>query len=175
MYVWPLISRGARLWLAALLSAGLLAALLVSVRGPVQAAPQAPTWTLQKPMGWITQVPFSVSVVVTVPTPILPDSVAYQTSTDGGNQWSSWRVDGLQVNLPVSTVAYITVTQLTFPDAVDTNVIRWRIATEDAVVHESPPFILPVDTSPPTITVTEPAAGSVITDIRPSGEARDAK
>ena len=162
-----------RLFLALGLTTVMLAGLLSGVRLPLQAAGQPPSWTLVTPTGWITQLPVTVSVRVTATEALAPQDVAYQLSTDGGTQWTSWRTEGVEVHLPLSTVAHLTVTQLTLPDSLNRNLIRWRVATQSGTLFESPAFTLPVDTTPPYITITQPTAGAVVTAFVPAGRAQD--
>jgi len=88
---------------------------------PVAAPAFAPlsgsaTWTDFQPQGWITSVPFTASVTVNDPAGLDPATAQYQTSTDGGANWSGWGTAGLSVGGTVSTTQTITVTELTLPD-----------------------------------------------------------
>ncbi len=133
-----------------------------------------PTWRLLHPQGWITATPASATAVVTAPHPLDAASAAYQTSQDGGLSWSAWTTAHLTVTPAVSTTLWLTVTHLTLPDSAQDNRLRFRVATTDGLLYESPPFTLPVDTFPPAVRITAPAAGSVVTRILPAGTAHDA-
>ena len=93
---------------------------------PVAAPAPAPlsgpaTWTDFQPQGWITTIPFTTSVTVSDPAGLEPDTAQYQTSADGGTNWSGWITTGLSVGGTVSTTQTITVTDLTLPDGAETS------------------------------------------------------
>ena len=138
------------------------------------AAPASATWSSLQPTGWVTHLPMTASLTVTDPSGLLSGTVAYQTTTDGGQTWTDWKTDFISVAQPVTTQLAITVTQLTWPDSLADNAIRFRVQNMAGITATSPAYTVPVDTQPPHVEVTRPAAGSVVESFQVAGTSDDA-
>ena len=157
-----------------LLIALMLGAFTLLIFSGTQAHTSDTRWTDFSPNIWITHVPFTVQVRAEDPQGFLPGHIAYQTSTDGGQTWSSWQTDHITYTTPLTTSLIITVTQLQLPDGAQTNLIHFRVAHTISESVQSPDFPLKVDTTPPTIRVTAPLSQSVTDTVHIRGQSADA-
>ncbi len=167
-------AHGRHIGLALLLAGALFFLLAGLIVTPGQAASTTTTWRDVTPTGWIITLPVTVQVTVEDPTGLTPSTARYQTTQDGGLTWSDWLTRNITTSQPLTTTVIITVSNLSFPDAVDANRIRFRIETAAGTPVQSPEFTLPVDTAAPHVTITTPADNAVVEEIAIAGQASDA-
>ncbi len=125
-------------------------------------APEASAWSDFAPAGWVTALPVTSSVVAVSASGLDPATANFAVSTDSGGTWSAWSAAGLTVTGAVSTTQTLAVSNLSFPDAVSANLIRFRIGEVGGALQLSPNYTVRVDTAQPASTVTQPANGSVL-------------
>jgi hypothetical protein len=113
------------------------------------ASPQSVVWTDFTPLGWVTAVPFSVSVTANATVALDPGSHRYSISTDGGASWSAWSSTNLTVNATNVNSQQMSVGKLSVPDSASLNYIRFRAVEIGVGEALSQAFLLKVDVTPP--------------------------
>jgi hypothetical protein len=129
-----------------------------------QQAPEATAWSSFVPAGWVTALPMMTSVVAESASGLDPATAGFAVSTDAGGTWSAWSAAGLTVTGAVSTTQTLAVANLSLPDAVNANLIRFRIGEAGGALQLSPDYTVRVDTAPPVSVITQPGNGSVLKD-----------
>jgi len=166
----PMVWRKLGITLAVAVLLVTVGTLAVAARGASPAA----TWRDFGPTDWVAALPAEAYVTVEDPQGLAPDTAAYRTTTDGGTTWSEWRTTYLATAQPVTTSLTLTVTHLAWPDGDGPNQIAFRVENQVGELAESPAYPLRVDTTPPTVTVTNPVQGETYRALTLAGTAADA-
>jgi len=156
---------------------GLLFALLVAVAraGPIETewAPGSlslEAWSGFKPSGWVTSSPVTCTIEVQDGAGFI-DQGEYQYRT--GGDWSSWTAAGLQILQLDFSRRLLTVPSLSFSHSITegANEIKFRIKSSLDEWLESSAYLVRVDTSAPTSTVSTSDCRTSLTQI--NGTASD--
>lgn len=125
-----------------------------------RSAPVATAWTDFTPSigQWIGSIPTSVSVTASN-IDGLTDAGGFRASIDGGNTWSEWRTDNLQVQILDAATRRLTASPLVLSEGI--NFIQFRIHTATNTDEASPAYPLYVDTqAPPSPINPQPQPGA---------------
>ncbi len=116
--------------------------------GPAASTPGATSWYDFSPSigQWIGAVPAVVAVTANNADGLM-DLGGYRTSIDGGNSWSDWQLDNLQVETLDANTRRLTASQVTLSAGI--NFIQFRIHTNAGTDDASPAYPLYVDLQAP--------------------------